>query len=1092
MQSQNAENVIPKKAGQRSPSAKAVSKDRSLWAIGLAVVVLIVLMVIPRFADLNQYIIVDESDRWLWAEDFVYALHRRDLAGTLIGHGYPGVLPAWVESAWIYLEALRRSMVEGQWIGEPGLYLLFHEWSRTAFLAQQRLPIVFLNTGLALATVWAIWRLFGRRVALVSGVLIALDPFYLSDSRINRAEAVITGLMTLSVLAMIFYYRRPRWRYVILSGFLGGLSLLTKIQALIILPVVAVTGFLIYKDDLKQVWTLSGQGKRQTGSMTRLLHLKGVVWFGVVWALAAGLTWTIVWPAMWVMPGETLAQVYDYATHMSGAGGAHVFFLGRTFEDADPGLLFYPLVFLLRITPLTLVGLIGLSIAWFTTRGRQTSGQASLPTPDQVTTGPQGVDSRGIVILLIYIVVYVLSISVGSHKQDRYLMPVFPSFNILAAMGLVYLVAQLPRLKNWVRQYLGPMLGVDPGLGDDQSRPLFSLASPPQKFAVVDWILLATVVLIQIATIFPHHPYYFSYFNPLFGGGQTAARTLRIGWGEGMDQVGQYLAAKPNSRELVVSSRFAQYMPEFKGDVISLSRDGRWTQADYIVLYIQQVQRNEEPSPTFFDYFQTLTPEKVITVGDIDYAWVYARPFTTPANPKVSLIPGRAALFGYRWAAEPNRDSDEAAVKTTPSLQVVWENLGLGQDEVLVARLVSPESESDWAVCRPASGFAGQAQTPGAYVESDCPLALAPLSPGLYTVELGLAADTSTNVETAIESFIFPEGRQAVQVLAEGQIRDVSGLERFDAMVQATIPPAAQRLDRVYDKRLRLAAYRLEPAQPQPGDALEVTLYWQPLKDVTRFVRSSNADSWRTDYYEQDRQRSKPIRLTVQLADSRSISLGRVDLDLDTKDWLVGEVVTTRHRFELAPDLDSPLAAQVEVTLLNELDVPVSATTVTGEPLPPRLARFTLVPAQWPDLTDPTHLSTLQQEAATWQGDITLAGYTVSPDYAQPGQPLNVSLYWQTGQSIAENYVVFVHLLDETGQIQAQSDALPRLGAYPTPWWQPGQIVEDRHAVALPPDLPSGVYRWVVGFYRPEDGVRLNLKDGQDSLTLGDVVCCQR
>jgi len=33
--------------------------------------------------------------------------------------------------------------------------------------------------------------LMGRWVALVAGLLIILDPFYLSDSRVNRSEALI-------------------------------------------------------------------------------------------------------------------------------------------------------------------------------------------------------------------------------------------------------------------------------------------------------------------------------------------------------------------------------------------------------------------------------------------------------------------------------------------------------------------------------------------------------------------------------------------------------------------------------------------------------------------------------------------------------------------------------------------------------------------------------------------------------------------------------------------------------------------------------------------------------------------------------------
>jgi hypothetical protein len=1018
----------------RNNSAENEAAGPRPWGIGLAIAGLIILMGLPRFTNLGQYIIVDESDRWLWTEDFVYALHRQDLAGTLIGHGYPGVFPAWVESIWLFGEAARRSWLEGRWIGEPGLYLLFHEWSRTAFLAQQRLPIVILNTGLALAIVTAVWRLFGRWPALLSGVLIALDPFYLSDSRINRAEAVITGLMTLSILTMIFYERQRRWRFVILSGVLGGLSLLTKIQALIILPAVALTGFLIYQEDLARFFFRSGPARPALSLRARLPYLAGVVSFGLVWALAAALTWVVVWPAMWVMPGQTLAEVYDYATHMSGAGGANLFFRGETFEDSDPGPLFYPLVFLMRSTPLTLLGLLALTLVWFRpgwlAAGRPRYGQS-------------------LAIFLGYILVYGLAITAGSHKQDRYLMPIFPIINIMAGLGLVLLLSRLTDLKRrW------------------------------------PWVLVA-VVAIQSLTIWPHHPYYFSYFNPLFGGGRTAAKTLRIGWGEGMDQVGAYLAAKPDSQDLVVSARFAQYMPDFKGELISLSPDGRWTQADYIVLYIQQVQRRAEPSPAFFDYFARLTPEKVITLGDLDYVWIYPRPFAVAANPQVSRLPERAALLGYSWRAEPTTAGESGpAGQNSPLLHLVWENLGLRPGESLVARLAGPDGATPWAKCRPLPDFVAQAQSPGAYVESVCSPALVGLAAGtLAHVEFALAPAASTS--TAITPFDFPEGRHAAQVLAGGLVRDVPWTERLAEAVAGTVPASARRIDRIYGERLRLAAYELIPAQPRPGDSLTVTLYWQPLRQIVRFARAENADSWRTDFYEQAKESGRPVRLTVQLADSRAISLGRVDTTIAPQGWTVGQVVTTSHRFDLEPGLAAPLAGQLEVTLLNEIEAMVPATTRRGQALAASLGRFTIAPAGWPP-ADGAGLAGWHEVGAVWQEEITLHGFTISPPLGRPGDAVQLDLYWAAGRPLAENYVVFVHLLDESGQIRAQSDALPRVGAYPTPWWQPGQVVTDGHQLGLPPQLPAGRYRWVAGLYRATDGRRLGLKDGSgDSLPLG-------
>jgi hypothetical protein len=124
---------------------------------------------------------------------------------------------------------------------------------------------------------------------------------------------------------------------------------------------------------------------------------------------------------------------------------------------------------------------------------------------------------------------------------------------------------------------------------------------------------------------------------------------------------------------------------------------------------------------------------------------------------------------------------------------------------------------------------------------------------------------------------------------------------------------------------------------------------------------------------------------------------------------------------------------------------------------------------------------------AHWQNGIILRGYSISPTELQPGETINVSLFWETKQPITEDYVVFAHLLDEKGQIKAQSDSAPRAGAYPTTWWQPRQIIEDVHQIVLPEDLSGGVYQLVVGLYRSEDGTRLSLTDGNDSLWAGKI-----
>ncbi len=106
---------------------------------------------------------------------------------------------------------------------------------------------------------------------------------------------------------------------------------------------------------------------------------------------------------------------------------------------------------------------------------------------------------------------------------------------------------------------------------------------------------------------------------------------------------------------------------------------------------------------------------------------------------------------------------------------------------------------------------------------------------------------------------------------------------------------------------------------------------------------------------------------------------------------------------------------------------------------------------------------------ADFGAHIRLLGYDVGA--LQAGQPLDVTLYWQTVAEMAKDYLVFVHVLDVTsGRIIAQVDEAPQNNGYPTSLWVDGEIVADHHTLNIPVALSAGDYRLRVGFYRQENG----------------------
>jgi len=119
---------------------------------------------------------------------------------------------------------------------------------------------------------------------------------------------------------------------------------------------------------------------------------------------------------------------------------------------------------------------------------------------------------------------------------------------------------------------------------------------------------------------------------------------------------------------------------------------------------------------------------------------------------------------------------------------------------------------------------------------------------------------------------------------------------------------------------------------------------------------------------------------------------------------------------------------------------------------------------------------------------IRLLGAATAAETVQPGDVLDLTLYWQPLAPIEEDYVVFVHLLGEHERVIAQRDAPPGLGSQPTSGWTVGQMVTDPYLLALPPAAyaPDRAV-WEVGLYEASSGRRLPTDDGRDAVRFGSL-----
>jgi hypothetical protein len=128
------------------------------------------------------------------------------------------------------------------------------------------------------------------------------------------------------------------------------------------------------------------------------------------------------------------------------------------------------------------------------------------------------------------------------------------------------------------------------------------------------------------------------------------------------------------------------------------------------------------------------------------------------------------------------------------------------------------------------------------------------------------------------------------------------------------------------------------------------------------------------------------------------------------------------------------------------------------------------------------------REGAAQFGPLRLFEATTPVTQIAPGGEIPVELLWQAASAPGEPLVVVLQLLDAQGQVVAGLEEEPLRGRHPTQSWAAGEIVRDRHTLAVPAGLASGAYRLVAGVYRAADRARLPLEgslfDRGDSFTV--------
>ncbi|MEA3407911.1 MAG: glycosyltransferase family 39 protein [Chloroflexota bacterium] len=117
------------------------------------------------------------------------------------------------------------------------------------------------------------------------------------------------------------------------------------------------------------------------------------------------------------------------------------------------------------------------------------------------------------------------------------------------------------------------------------------------------------------------------------------------------------------------------------------------------------------------------------------------------------------------------------------------------------------------------------------------------------------------------------------------------------------------------------------------------------------------------------------------------------------------------------------------------------------------------------------------QPISTEEG-ICILGSNIESLTVEAGGNLSATIFLQTKKPLTSDYTLFMHLLDEEGNVWGQKDLPPLDRYYPSSAWHVEEVIAQTVDIGVAQDAPPGEKILSVGFYGP-DGDRLLLYDDQ-------------
>lgn len=339
------------------------------------------------------------------------------------------------------------------------------------------------------ATKW-----YGRAAGIIAAVSLVLMPRVFAHAHLASLETFMNLTYTATVLAVTHWWRveeraRRPWMIPLLTGFLFGLALLSKMQAILIPPVVGL-------------WALWHW---------RVRAIKPLAIFGLV-----GLAVFFVgWPWLWLDPAK---HFHEYFARTTSRAVLNCYYLGQVWADKDVPW-HYPFVMFAVTVP---VGLHSLGLLGAMAQTTRNVSEEVTETAPRICFGLLG-EPRELLLLaatLLPLVLFALP-GVAVYDGERLFLVSYPIWAVLIGRG-----AELAL--SFLRQQA-------------ESGQWRLVASRRACSAAVTLFLLA-----QSVGVIVMHPCQLSYYNLLVGGLRGAERLgfERTYWGDSLTRQALEILAK--------------------------------------------------------------------------------------------------------------------------------------------------------------------------------------------------------------------------------------------------------------------------------------------------------------------------------------------------------------------------------------------------------------------------------------------------------------------------------------------------------------------------------------------------------------------